>query len=271
MTIKEAVLQTAVSCDAKTGKPHAAPLDLIVEEPLAIRIQGRPFMVIMRTPGEEKAHAVGLALAEGVIDTLDDIGDLALCEGTNRNTVTLTLTPKAAARYRLHGERRAYVSQTGCGFCGRELIDDLGAHIPPLADPAALSRETITGCLAGLTQHQPLRRQTRAAHAAALFDAHGALLSIAEDVGRHNALDKAIGRLLLDGRLAQAAFCVLSSRISYELVQKAAKARIALVAAISRPTSLAVDLATHLNMTLVSEGPAGSILIFTHPGRLTGT
>lgn len=269
MTSKEAVSQRVVISMPNSGGVTAEPLILIAEEPLAIRVQGRPFMVIMRTPGDEKAHVAGLALAEGIIDTLEDIANLALCEGATRNTVTLTLTQEAAARFNRYGERRAYISQTGCGFCGRELIEDLETQIPPLPEAPALAGDMVESCLAGLDRHQPLRRKTRAAHAAALFDAQGGLLVVAEDVGRHNALDKSIGRLMLDGRLKEAAFCVLSSRISYELVQKTARARIAVVAAVSRPTSLAVDLATHLNMTLASESPRGGLVVYTHPQRLT--
>jgi FdhD protein len=116
--------------------------------------------------------------------------------------------------------------------------------------------------------HQPLRQQTRAAHAALIFDQGLELMAVAEDVGRHNALDKAVGALFLERRLDRAALLALSSRISYELVQKAARARIPVILAISRPTALAVRLAEALNMTLASLGKDDSLMVYCHPHRL---
>jgi FdhD protein len=122
-----------------------------------------------------------------------------------------------------------------------------------------------------LSEHQPLRDHTRAAHGAAIYDGNTQLLAAAEDVGRHNALDKVVGQLFLDGRLDQAHLLTLSSRISYELVQKAARARIPVILAISRPTALAVELANALNMTLASLGKNDAIMVYCHPERLAWT
>jgi FdhD protein len=241
---------------------------LIAEEPLSIRVQGQPFVVVMRTPGDEKAHAAGLCLAEGIIDTPADLAELGLCDGPASNTVTVTLHPDAAARFRTRDHRRAHISQTGCGLCGKELIDDLYQDLRPLPDGPVLSVRIAAGGLLSLDRHQPLRAATRAAHAAALFDRNRQLLAAAEDVGRHNALDKVIGRLFLDGRLGQIAFLVMSSRISYELVQKAARARIPVILGNSRPTALAVALADRLNMTLATRAPDDGLLIFSAGERL---
>ena len=123
-------------------------------------------------------------------------------------------------------------------------------------------------CLEKLSDHQPLRKKTRASHAAALYNLDFELLSIAEDVGRHNALDKAIGKLFLDRRIQMASLLTLSSRISYELVQKAARARIPIILAISRPTSLAVELASKLNITLACLAKRSGLYIFCHEHRL---
>ncbi len=255
----------------KSAVEDAAPSHpLIVEEPLAIRVQGQPFVVVMRTPGEEKAHTAGLCLAEGVIDTPDDIVNLALCDGPESNTVTLTLAAAAAARFKTRDHRRAQISQTGCGLCGKELIDDLYRDLRPLLDGPVLAAAAVAKSLQTLGQHQPLRAATRAAHAAALFDRRERLLTVAEDVGRHNALDKVVGRLFLERRLDRIGFLVMSSRISYELVQKAARARIPVIVGNSRPTSLAVALADKLNMTLATRAPGDGLLIFAGEQRLAG-
>ncbi len=242
---------------------------LIVEEPLAIRVQGQPFVVVMRTPGDEKAHTAGLCLAEGIVDTPDEIVNLALCDGPASNTVTLTLTAAAAARFKTRDHRRAQISQTGCGLCGKELIDDLYRDLHPLPDGPVLDAAAVARSLAALDRYQPLRAATRAAHAAALFDRQSGLLVVAEDVGRHNALDKVIGRLFLERGLDRIGFLVMSSRLSYELVQKAARARIPAIVGNSRPTSLAVALADRLNMTLATRAPGDGLMIFTGNDRLS--
>jgi len=130
---------------------------------------------------------------------------------------------------------------------------------------------TIRRSMADLPTHQPLRQLTRASHAAAIYDTDGVLLSVAEDVGRHNALDKAIGELFLGARLNRAALLVLSSRISYELVQKAARARIPVIMAVSRPTSLALHLAEALDICLAGPAPDDGLLVYTHDRRVSWT
>ncbi|MBL0713308.1 MAG: formate dehydrogenase accessory sulfurtransferase FdhD [Desulfosarcina sp.] len=258
---------------------HADPLPdptdrltLIAEEPLSIRVQGQPFVVVMRTPGDEKEHAAGLCLAEGIIDTPDDITNLSLCDGPESNTVTVTLSKTAAARFRAQDHRRAHISQTGCGLCGKELILDLYQNLQPVPDGPVIASAAAAKCLLSIDQYQPLRAATRAAHAAALFDRQGQFLTVAEDVGRHSALDKSIGRLFLGRQLSRIGFLVLSSRISYELVQKAARARIPVILANSRPTALAVALAEGLNITLATKMPGGGgLFIFTGNERLRDT
>ncbi len=255
----------------KTSPDDAADrLALIAEEPLSIRVQGQPFVVVMRTPGYEKAHAAGLCLAEGVVDTPEDIVNLALCDGPDSNTVTVTLNHAAAERFKSREHRRAHISQTGCGLCGKELIDDLYRDLHPLPDGPPLAAAAAHAGLLSLDQYQPLRAATRAAHAAVLFDHRGQRLIAIEDVGRHNALDKCIGRMFLDRRLPAIGFRVMSSRLSYELVQKAARARIAVILGNSRPTALAVALAAKLNITLTTRAPGDGLFVFTAKERLQG-
>lgn len=255
-----------VHWDGEAGRPEAH--ELIGEEPMAIRIEGRPYAVIMRTPGDERAHAAGFCLAEGIADTLEDIASIALCEGSDSNVVAITLTGGRREKIADLMDRRGFISQTSCGICGKEIVRDLYQSIRPLPDGPRIDAVKALECLEQLSHHQPLRSRTRASHAAALFSEKYELLAAAEDVGRHNALDKAVGRLFLDGKLNLAALAVLSSRISYEMVQKAARARIPVVMAVSRPTSLAVELAAGLNMTLACLSRPSGLLFFCGRNRI---
>ncbi|RJR43464.1 MAG: formate dehydrogenase accessory sulfurtransferase FdhD [Desulfobacteraceae bacterium] len=247
----------------QNGKPATpARLELIEEEPLSIRVQGRPYAVVMRTPGDETAHAAGFALAEGILDSADDIAAVGSCEGEVTNVVTLTVTPARLSIIKGVLERRGFVSQTSCGICGKELIEDLSQILRVLPDGTPIDLEKPHQCLEKLEESQALYRRTLASHAAAIYSSGFELLSLAEDVGRHNALDKAIGKLLLKRTLHQAEILILSSRISYELVQKAARARIPFIMAASRPTALAVQLANSLNMTLASPSKESGIHVY---------
>jgi FdhD protein len=241
---------------------------LIREEPLSIRVQGEPYSVVLRTPGDEIAHVAGLCLAEGIVDSLKDIKNIAFCDGEESNVVTVTLTAQRHAKVISQLDRRAYISQTSCGICGKELIDDIQKTIVPIKNSSTIAVSKVIECLNALPLSQPLRKQTRSTHGAAVYDQALKLMTSAEDVGRHNAVDKAIGKLLLDNRLATATLLILSSRISYELVQKAARAKIAGIAAYSRPTELAVKLAASLGMTLACLAKDDGLFVFCHPQRL---
>lgn len=252
----------------ESGQPRSASMALIGEEPLSIRVQGAPYAVVMRTPGAEKAHVAGFCLGEGIVDHPEDIVNIAFCDGEDTNVVTVTLTAARRARIADHLDRRTYISQTSCGICGKSIVADLVQALTPQAPGEPLAGQAAWACLRQLDNYQPLRDKTRAAHGAAIYDRGFVQLSAGEDVGRHNALDKAIGHLFLDGRLHEAQLLTLSSRISYELVQKAARARIPVILAVSRPTALAVELATALNMTLASLGEGDSLMIYCTPQRL---
>ena len=242
---------------------------LIGEEPLSIRIEGKPYSVVMRTPGDELAHAAGFCLAEGIVDTLNDFGTISFCDDIDSNVVTVTIGESRRNKIADLLDRRGFISQTSCGICGKEIVKDLYQMIRPVSDDTRIDAGLAIGCLEALSQHQPLRDKTRASHAAALYSSDLKLLSVAEDVGRHNALDKAIGKLFLERMLDEAVLLTLSSRISYELVQKAARARIPVILAFSRPTSLAVELASELNMTLACLGGHTGLYIFCGEHRLT--
>lgn len=251
------------------GQRREMALSIISEEPLAIRVQGHPYAVVMRTPGDDLAHAAGFCLTEGLIDGLGDLVNLASCDDGDTNVVTVTLTPERRSLIAPHLDRRGYISQTSCGICGKTLVDELIQELRPVDDPITIRLHQAEHVLRALERFQPLRRQSAASHAAVLFDADFNSLGSMEDVGRHNALDKAIGRLLLDRQLERAKIAVISSRISYELVQKAVRARIPILMALSRPTSLALDLALQLNISVVGATKTAGLMIFTHAYRLT--
>ncbi len=250
------------------GTEQVMSRGIIREEPLSIRVQGEPYSVVMRTPGDEKAHTAGFCLAEGLIETPDDYTHIAVCDGAETNVATITLTDQRRKQIKPLLERRGFVSQTSCGICGKELAQDLVQITQRIPDGPPIDLNAAYRRLDNLKDHQPLYRRTRAAHAAAIFDRALEVLSIAEDVGRHNALDKAVGKLFIDRRLDRAALLVLSSRISYELVQKAARARIPVILAASRPTGLAIDMAVRLNITLATMAKKSGLYVFSAPHRI---
>jgi FdhD protein len=183
----------------------------------------------------------------------------------------ITVTLRSSRREKIPEilDRRGFISQTSCGLCGKEIVKDLYQTIQPLNSDIRIDIDEALGRLKKLSIHQPLRDKTRASHAAVLYNADFEVLAVAEDVGRHNALDKAIGKVFLERKLDQVALVTLSSRISYELVQKAARAKLPVIFAHSRPTALAVELAAQLNITLASlDDDDDGLFIFCGKQRL---
>jgi len=232
--------------------------NIIVEEPLSIRVHGSPYAVILRTPGDEIEHAAGFCFAEELVNTLDDFISISFCDDKDTNLVEVAVQEKRKRLIPQILKQRGFTTQASCGLCSKK---SLGKKI-------VINKAKALSCLEDLSKYQPLRIKTRACHAAALYNEDFKLLSVAEDVGRHNALDKAVGKLVLKGILDNASILILSSRISYELVQKAARARIPIIMAVSRPTSLAVQLALQLDITLACFAPGSGLYIFTHADRL---
>ncbi len=241
---------------------------IIGEDPLSIHIQGKPYSVVMRTPGYEKPHAAGLCFAEGIVDTPDDILSIEYENGQAASTVNIDITGQMQKRLSRHQSRRGYVNLTGHGLSAGKLTHDLLKEISPVHDNTKITIKKAFEIIQKLPDLQNLRDKTKASHAAALYSTDCELLTIAEDVGRHNALDKAIGTLFLNQMLDRAKFLVLSSRISYELVQKASRARIPIILAMSRPTSLAIEVASRLNITLASDAKGSGLYMFCGQQRL---
>lgn len=243
-------------------------LHMLSEEPLSIRVQGKPYAVVMRTPGDEIAHVAGFCLGEGIIDAYDEIRQIAYCDGTDSNVVTVTLKAPRLFKVGEILERRGFISQTSCGICGKEVVQDLIQTVRPLQDALRVKWERLLACLNHFLDQQLLYEKTRTSHAAVAIDSAFQPQAACEDVGRHNAVDKAVGKLLISGGLADTICMVLSSRISYELIQKAGRARIPIVMALSRPTALAVKLAEELNISLVNITNDRTLTVYSGAQRI---
>lgn len=246
------------------------------EEPLDIRLHGRSFAVIMRTPGEDRALAAGFLLSERVIRSADDIGAIEHCRHPDQtkahHVVDVFLVGDAAARVpRLLEERRQFIANSSCGVCGRATIEELATGIAPLIVGPPVHVDVIRALPDRLRARQATFEETGGLHGAALFAADGTLLASAEDVGRHNAVDKVVGSSIV-GRPLEVAPAVLmvSGRVSFEIVQKAWLAAVPIVAAVSAPTSLAVELAREAGITLLGFVRGQSLNIYSHDARIGG-
>jgi len=236
--------------------------ELILEEPLSIRIDGKPYSVVMRTPGDEVAHAAGFCLAEGIVSSPDDFATIGFCTEDGVNVVTATLSPERKKRVSGILKRQGFVSQTSCGICGKEMLKDLYQIVTPVEKRMRMTPDQAAACVREVSDHQALYAKTGSTHAAMVFDLKLKPMAWAEDVGRHNALDKAIGKVFLTGDKDRARIAVLSSRLSFELVQKAARARLEIMISMSRPTALAIELAEPLNMSLTCLGKKKGFMLF---------
>jgi FdhD protein len=247
------------------------------EVPLELRLDGRPFAVIMRTPGADRALVAGFLLAERLIRTVDDLAAIEQCAdplgdaGAPRgNIISVTLDAAAAARAAsLLAHRREVMATGACGVCGRATLESLATDLAPLHSAASMPAAILASLPARLRERQPLFESTGGLHAAGIFDLRGELRGVAEDVGRHNAVDKVIGAFLLRDELPLSS-CVLcvSGRTSYEIVQKAWCASIPIVASVSAPSSLAVSMADEAGITLAGFVRDEGLNIYTGASRI---
>ena len=246
------------------------------EEPLEIRIHDRPFTVIMRTPGADRELAAGFLLAERVLRSSDDLGTIAHCTDHDaagnaaENIVNVTLANGSTASLdQAMADRRQVTTNSSCGLCGRRTIESLAADAAPIAASWTVSTATIAALPAQLRARQVVFDDTGGLHAAGLFARDGALVDSAEDVGRHNAVDKIVGRMLMREALplSESILCV-SGRTSFEIVQKAVFAGIPVVAAVSAPSTLAISLAETLGVTLIGFVRGDGFNIYAHPERI---
>ncbi len=255
-----------VRCEQGTCRQDS--LELIGEEPLMLRIEDKPYSVVMRTPGEEIFHAAGTCLGEGIIDSADDFKTIGWDENLDPNIVDVWLTQARKKMIPNILKRKSYISQTSCGICGKGMIEDLQQVLVPAQDGPELTIGQVLDCAGKLSKKQSYYPITRGSHAALIFDDQLDVVGFAEDVGRHNALDKAIGKALMNNELSKASSLVMSSRISYELVQKAARAKISVMISKSRPTAMAVQMGKSLNMTMACAFEHRKLLILCGEHRI---
>ena len=253
----------------------ARPETLVVEEPLEIRINGSPVTVTMRTPGSDVELAQGFLLTEGVIANREDVLTVRYCKGVGPddmntyNVLDVTLAP--GVEMPDVDVTRNFYTTSSCGVCGKASLDavQLISRYCPGDDPSMVAAETLSALPDRLRREQKVFASTGGLHGAALVDADGSMLVVREDIGRHNAVDKVIGWAVEQDRIPLAATVLLvSGRASFELTQKAVMAGIPVLAAVSAPSSLAVDLASQSGLTLVAFLRGDSMNVYTRPDRI---
>jgi FdhD protein len=229
-----------------------------IEEPLEIRVDGAALAVTMRTPGHDEELAVGFLYSEGLIDGPRETG---LTDDLANNTIEVT-----GPLTRDPGVRRFYTTSS-CGVCGKGALEEVAVLSAPVSAEPVIPRALAVELPSRLDQ--PAFRRTGGLHATGLFEADGSLIYTREDVGRHNAMDKVVGRALMDGLvpLSGRVMCV-SGRLSFELVQKAAVAGAPILVGVGAPSSLAVELAHDRGLTLCGFARRGTINVYTHPQRI---
>jgi len=240
----------------RAERHEAAPDVAATEEPLEIRLGDRTFVVIMRTPGSDHELAAGFLLSEQIITSPTDIGSMRHCtdpDASEGNVLNVWLTGDAAVRAgAMLANRRNVTANSSCGVCGRKSIDDLLCGTRRLGGTWTIPRALVSTLPDRLRAAQKVFEETGGLHAAGLFDRHGTLLQVAEDVGRHNAVDKVIGAELLQRHMPLSDHILfVSGRTSFEIVQKALVAGIPVLASVSAPSSLAIELARDGNVTLL--------------------
>ena len=255
MSSANALRRSPIDRIVADGAPQPREDVLAVEEPLEIRVAGRSVAVVMRTPGLDRELVAGFLVSEGLVRERDEVFDLVRCgagpaaEGAP-NVLDVLLAPGAVVD--LERLTRHVFTSSSCGICSKATIDAVRTRFPALAAPLSPQRQVLARLPEALRAAQAGFAATGALHASGVFDAAGRLEYFAEDVGRHNALDKVIGQAFFAGRLPLAGRILLvSGRVSFELVQKALAAGIPCLAAISAPTTAAVELARESGQTLV--------------------
>ena len=242
--------------------------ELAVEEPLEIRVDGEPLAVTMRTPGEDEALAAGFLAGEGLIGGPDDVVEVGPPADFAANVVDVRT--RAGMRRDPAGERRFYLSSS-CGVCGKGALEFVRQEAPPSEPGVPIERQVVIAAPERSRELQRSFARTGGLHATSLLDPGGQVLVLHEDVGRHNAMDKALGAMLLSGRypLPGVLACV-SGRASFELVQKASLAGLAGLIAVGAPSSLAVELARERRMLLCGFVREGSFNVYAGGDRLAG-
>ena len=236
---------------------QAARWHIAEEVPVALHYNGRSRLVMMATPADLEDFGIGISVTEQIVCEAGDIQDITVEKLPEGYVIDMTVDPELVARYRLR--QRGITGRTGCGLCGVENLAEALRELRPVTPRFTVEKAAIAAALAALPDWQPMNSENRSVHAAAWCAPDGTILDAREDVGRHNALDKLIGALLRGGQDPAEGFFVMSSRCSFELVQKVAVAGAPLLATVSAPTTLALSLAEATGIRLAAGAPKGII------------
>ena len=261
---------------SREGRLGSKPDYLVTEEPMEVRVAppGKPaetVSVTMRTPGHDFELAVGFLFTEGIIATTTDLRTVKYCELDLPEQLYNIVTVEVARPFEEALARRAMVTSASCGICGTESIDQLLTCTTPIGadEGPRLTAEILLGVAEAVRKSQPTFDRTGGLHASALFNDRGEITIVREDIGRHNAVDKVIGQAVMNKQVPLTKFGLFcSGRLSFEIIQKAAMARIAMIAAVGAPSSLAVETADKLGITVVGFLRDGKANIYTHPQRV---
>jgi FdhD protein len=261
------------------GQWSDAPDAVVMEEPLQLLLDGQELSVVMRTPGQDVELALGLLFAEGIVRALDEVKEIRISaeSGETASAVHVDASIVESNQVDVHLLRaprrkpeRSMLASSACGVCGAVLIEDLRRDLNVLPAGPSVAASLLPGLVGRLRSGQGVFERTGGLHAAGLFAANGEPTCVREDVGRHNAVDKVVGRMLLEGRLPpRDSLLVVSGRAGYEIVQKSINAGIAVLAAVGAPSSLAVALAREFNQTLVGFLRGERFNVYSAPERLT--
>jgi len=243
---------------------------LTVEEALQININGEPFTITMRTPGDDLSLVRGLLHSEGVINDVTYTPDMILRKENEEGIITIVdlniPEEKLGSGYT---NSRSLLSVSSCGICGKTELDELSFMVKVLDHEQTVNIDSIHSMFLMMNSKQSVFEKSGGSHAAAAFDRTGVLLSSMEDIGRHNAVDKVVGELINDSTVREASVITVSGRISYEIIVKAFKAKIPVLCAVSAPSSLAVDYAKELGITLLAFCRDERATCYSNPERIT--
>jgi FdhD protein len=248
------------------GRAVSVDETLADETPITVAFNLSPHAVMMATPADLEDFAVGFAVTEGIVGRAADIGQISVVRYSRGVELQIDIPPTLAAAVGTRSRRLS--GRTGCGICGASSVDDVLRELPAVQSDARIDASAVSRAMQQLAERQPLNAETGAVHAAAWAEPDGTLAYVREDVGRHNALDKLVGALLRAGAPASIGFIVITSRGSFELVQKAAIVGVPLLATVSAPTALAVRVAHSVGLTLAGFARDDRLTAYTHLTRL---
>lgn len=253
-----------ISTEGQGGACVDELCEVAIEGPVTIDVKNLGIYTVLCTPDDKRAMAVGFLFSEGIIDSIEDIESLRECN-TDPDVMRVELSDNAPDP---SGKGRNLLIVSSCGLCGSERIEDKLAQMPKVGDTLRIEKDVIRRVVGSMKDHQEIFKECGGTHSIGLYDNNGEIISFAEDIGRHNALDKAIGKCLLQGKRTVGLAAALSGRVSLEMVGKCSKAGIELISAVSAPTSLAIDAAEMCDITLLAFVRDTRATIFSCPRRV---